>query len=255
MCGCQPSDENVKPEGEGTGKEGQRSLAGGEKPASGQGSSEPANEFCRKPAKKPTAPENPPKPAVNPEAASRTEMAKAVFEEQNAARTNPKAYASKLEKYLGYFKGSTMFFPGNPVGLMTNEGPASYKEAIAFLKAQAPMTPLKWSAGLAKAAADHVADMGAKGFTGHTGSDGSSMTDRMKRYGEWQSNCGENCAFGSSTAEEIVCQLIVDDGVSTRGHRKNIFSPDFGVTGIAFGPHKGMDNCCVFDYAKTYNDK
>ena len=218
-------------------------------PAKGE---EAGAEFSKKPPK--TVPAVAPLPAASSGAGKGT-LAMQVFEEQNLARTKPKEYAAKLKKCLSYFKGSTMYFPGNPVGLMTNEGPGGYANAIAFLEGHAPMTPLKWSEGLGKSANDHAKDIGGKGITGHTGSDGSSMTDRMDRYGKWQSKCGENCSFGCATAEDIICQLIVDDGLSSRGHRNNIFSSDFGVTGVAYAPHKSQEHCCVLDYAGGFTDK
>jgi len=64
-------------------------------------------------------------------------------------------------------------------------------------------------------------------LSGHTGSDGSSMSGRLERYGDWNGKIGENCDFGNSTGRDIVISLIVDDGVSNRGHRNNLFSSDF----------------------------
>ena len=42
-----------------------------------------------------------------------------------------------------------------------------------------------WSDNLMKSAKDHVTDTGPSGTTGHTGVDGSSMTDRIDRHGSW----------------------------------------------------------------------
>ena len=48
---------------------------------------------------------------------------------------------------------------------------------------------LKYSAGLSKAAAVHCADTLANK---HTGSDGSSVGERVGRFGEWLTTVGEN---------------------------------------------------------------
>jgi uncharacterized protein YkwD len=66
----------------------------------------------------------------------------------------------------------------------------------------APLGKLFWEEGLENAARDHAEDIGPKGITGHTGSDGSSMTDRIERYGEWMGNIGENISFGQKSGKE-----------------------------------------------------
>lgn len=50
------------------------------------------------------------------------------------------------------------------------EGPGAYIEAIEFLQAQKPVAALKWAPELARAALDHVRDIGPKGLTVSLGS-------------------------------------------------------------------------------------
>ena len=63
---------------------------------------------------------------------------------------------------------------------------------------------------------------------------------------------GENLSFHCETALDVVLQLVVDDGVPNRGHRENIFNPDFRCVGIYSGAHKDFDTMSVLDYAASF---
>lgn len=179
----------------------------------------------------------------------------ACLDEINRARTEPDKYAALLQPMLSCFEGTLLKLPGK-TPLRTNEGIAAVQEAITFLQTTAPVSPLqRLSAGLTAAAADHVADMQKHALTGHTGSDGSSPFDRMSRHGAWQGSAAENIAYGSEeggSARDRTIQLIIDDGVSNRGHRSNIFNPNFKVLGVAEGPHPKLGRSLCTTFAGGY---
>ncbi len=178
----------------------------------------------------------------------------AILAELNLARTQPATYAGILREYRSYIRGKLLERPGEiPVAL--REGVKAVDEAIAFLERRKPIAPLTMSRGLSAAAADHARDQGKTGQTGHSGSDRSTMTTRAERYGSWRKTIGENVAYGAASARDVVIQLIVDDGVASRGHRANIFNPDFLVVGLAFGDHPAYRSVCVQDFAGGFEDK
>jgi len=47
-------------------------------------------------------------------------------------------------------------------------------------------------------------------YLGHTGTDGSTFSTRITRYGTWTTTAGENIQYGYSNAKLMVMALIVD---------------------------------------------
>jgi len=97
--------------------------------------------------------------------------------------------------------------------------------------------------GLQLACEDHVKDIGLRGVASHEGKDGSRMCNRIDKYGEWQ------------VSKEIVFNMLIDDGNTSRGHRKNIFNEDFRFVGIACGKHTKYKHVSVINFAVDYKDK
>ncbi len=183
-----------------------------------------------------------------------SELERDVVEELNLARTQPKKYAEFLMSYAQHFVGREIRESGQ-TNLLTREGISAVNEAIRFLKNQKPLSPLTASKGMSRAAADMVRMQEPTTQIGHKGRDGSTFAERISRYGTWNGSCSENIDYGNNTARRIVMALIVDDGVSSRGHRKSIFEPGFKRVGVAFGHHKAYNYMCVVELAVSYSEK
>lgn len=169
--------------------------------------------------------------------------------ELNFARTRPQRYAEQLRDYRRYFRGKIVRYPGKLEGLRTAEGVAAVDEAIAFLERQTPVGPLAPAPLLARAASDHVADQGPRGATGHHSRNGDDPRDRVRRRGGGN-YVAETITYGPPSAVEVVRQLIVDDAVPGRGHRRTVFAAEMRFVGVGCGPHKVYRVMCVAEFAR-----
>jgi hypothetical protein len=104
-------------------------------------------------------------------------------------------------------------------------------------------------------AADHVRDQGRQGGTGHTGHDRSTAASRVSRYGRWVGLISENIQYGRGSPGDVVADLLIDDGVLDRGHRRNALDPSIHVAGVACGPHATYGHMCVIVHAADFSER
>jgi uncharacterized protein YkwD len=182
-------------------------------------------------------------------------LSKQVLAEINLARTQPASYAGFLRQFRTQFRGKYYELPGSTTRVQTSEGVKAVDEAITFLSRVKPLPPLTWSDGLSGAAGELAEEQGSTGGTGHTGPKSGDMRKRVERHGEWTGRIGENIGYGPEDARGMVMQLIIDDGVSNRGHRKNFFSTAFANAGVACGDHPRFGSMCVIDFAAGFRVK
>jgi uncharacterized protein YkwD len=183
-----------------------------------------------------------------------TGLEKDVILEMNKVRTNPKKYAELyIQPRLRYYSGKNYSVPGQ-ITIVTQEGTSAVNSCITALNRTSRVGILTPEKGLALAAKDHVTDQSKTGQTGHNGSDRSTSETRMKRYGVFGGSwtLGENIAYGDTTGREIVCSLLIDDGVPNRGHRTNIMNKAFTQTGAGYGAHTQFRTSCTITYADGY---
>jgi len=182
-----------------------------------------------------------------------TEIERQVIMEINLVRTDPYKYARKyLVPMRSYYHNKLLQYPGE-VAVSTVEGLRALDECIKELQAYKSLLPLSPKKGLVLAARDHAEDLERTGKTGHKGSDGSTMRDRLNRYGRWQIAIGENIAYGHEDAGRIVTALLIDDGVPSRMHRRNLFNDTYKFVGVTVRQHRVYRYMCVIDFAGAYN--
>lgn len=177
-----------------------------------------------------------------------TQFDRQVLKEMNMARSDPRGYARLILAERDLYQGNRKKLRANHY-LVTKEGVRALDEAVAFLRRQQELPVLGISEGMSRAAKDHVADQGPYGGFGHIGTDGSQPWDRVSRHGRWRKTVAENISYGAKSARDVVIQLIIDDGVPDRGHRKNIFNPAFTLAGVSHGPHLRYKIMCDITYA------
>ncbi|DBA05299.1 TPA: hypothetical protein N0F65_007461 [Lagenidium giganteum] len=105
--------------------------------------------------------------------------------------------------------------------------------AVNAERQKAGLKPLCPNDKLQKAAQLHSEDQASHNFMSHTGSDGSSMTDRINRQNFKWSNLGENVAAGQQDVKSVM-----EAWMNSSGHRANILGNfKFFGCGMAKNPN------------------
>ncbi|MGI5456472.1 CAP domain-containing protein [Streptomyces sp. CA-249302] len=156
-------------------------------------------------------------PSASPSASgSPTATATATAEPSNSATSAPSSAAPKSSSSPTATAGSADPSPTDRVLVLVNAE-----------RAKAGCSALTENAKLTKAAQDHSQDQADHQNMSHTGSDGSSMSDRLARVGYAFRTAGENVAYGYDSPESVM-----DGWMNSDGHRANILNCSFKEIGI-----------------------
>jgi uncharacterized protein YkwD len=166
------------------------------------------------------------------------DMDKEMIKEINFVRQYPQVYASIVAKHLADESNSWS-------GLSKEEYEAGV-ELMEELKVMTPSQLLYPKQCVYEAAKKHGEDCKKRGFTNHTGSDGSSPFSRISSFCRNLSG-NENIVGGCKNARTLVIQLLIDGGISSRGHRYNMLNPSWKYVGCY-----GYDGGNMYNYIQNF---
>lgn len=177
-----------------------------------------------------------------------------IYDEINQLRDNPKQFAKKLEDEFDNYKSNNARHRPGTVPVLTREGLKAVKEAHEELENIDSLPPLDLSEGLSIAALSHCNDTGPLGIVGHIGSKETTLQQRIERNGKWSESIAEALDYGSVSGFEVVMSLLVDDGLTTRPHRKALLNPNYSKVGIGAAPHSEFKTVACILFAVSYDD-
>ncbi len=142
----------------------------------------------------------------------------------------PTLLESRIWRRISVAASVAIFFAALPgVGAQENElDEVAMLAAVNAERAGLGLDPLTWNNLLEEAALGHTVDMWENDFMSHTGSDGSSMVDRINATGYSWSRISENVARGYTSVGDVMSGWMGSDG-----HRANILDPDVTEMGAA----------------------
>jgi uncharacterized protein YkwD len=110
---------------------------------------------------------------------------------------------------------------------------------------------LVWNCRIQQAAIGHSEDMATQDFFEHTGSDGSSVADRVTRAGYQWSSVGENIAAGQRTVAVVMAGLL-----NSPGHCENIMSASFTEFGFGYrtNPNSLYERYWTQNFARPFTN-
>ena len=157
---------------------------------------------------------------------------KDILDVLNDVRQNPNKYVDKVQSiYLDHMDERGLH---KVTRILANEGRKSFEEAKTFLKNEKPRPPMKLDPGLTSAAYLHSVYAAEINELTHNGRGGTNLMTRIKEFGQLSSgSVGENILNNDKVLPiNWILDFVIDDGVSSRGHRNNIFSDNYEKVGL-----------------------
>lgn len=118
----------------------------------------------------------------------------------------------------------------NAQNSVTAQMEAAVHQGINTVRQKNKLQPLKTNERLAQVARNYSRQMARDNFFSHTGSDGSTLSQRVSAGGIFYWAVGENL-FKSRNAPQPV-PFAIEGWMNSPGHRQNILHPVFTETGI-----------------------
>lgn len=178
----------------------------------------------------------------------RPEFEAKLISEINKLRQKPWKYEQYLSEYQELLRRDVLYLPyRKPFRLY--EGAGVLEIAKKNIVKRGITDELARSDSLDSVARSHLLDLLDNPALGHTGKDGASFATRIRKQINPGGPVGENITFNDATPRQALLTMVIDDGVPTRQHRENIFSPDFLLIGAACGTRNDGQNICVVEFA------
>ena len=166
-----------------------------------------------------------------------------MIREINFVRKYPKVYATIVAKYL---KEKSALYEISKEEVITGN------ELIAELEKSPSLNVLQPKECLYNAARSHGMYQKRVKKIGHAGLNNLYVKGRLEISCGQSNHCGENLVGGGETVRSSLITLLIDDGISDRGHRRNILNSDWKYVGCH---HADEVNGVINSWVQVFTNK
>ena len=184
-----------------------------------------------------------------------TEEEYAILRLINTVRTDPESFIPVLERRAAEV-ADLVRTNGLAEAQGVTEGVPAVEEAIGVLQsARRIVTFLDVPMGMLFATRDHAADIKGRMDVSPNSHDGATPLQRLMRYGTVPQKSVLLQIVGDKSAEEVMAQLLIDDGVPSRIDRRNLLDPEMRCCAVSVAPHPFHHRVVIIAMAHEYTDK
>jgi uncharacterized protein YkwD len=120
--------------------------------------------------------------------------------------------------------------PAPGAGPSASDAETAVVRHVNAIRAEHMRPPLRVDPDLARIAREYSCGLLGRGALSHTGTDGTTVADRIRASGKTFIAVGENLASSAGTRDPVAA--AIEGWMKSAGHRENILRPDFTDTGV-----------------------